>query len=228
MRIALLALVATLAGPAVRIDVHPAPTGGVDLKPIVAAAAARALAELPHRGTVTIDARPDPEAAIPETGVGGATDQTTGDIEVYWDPSRTDVRRNLLTWIPLDVAHELVHSSRIRVGAGYGPTLGDQLVNEGLADHFAHELYPRAPEAPWDRALTKAQERAYWRLVRPRLRSDHASALYWGDWGKFPREAGYTLGYDIVGRYLAAHPLSPAGFVRVRAPTILASFHGIG
>lgn len=224
MRLALLAVVATLAAPAFRLHVQPGPSGGVDVAKIAAAAAAKTLAELPHRGRVPIDLSSHPTGPMAATGVGGFADTVTGDVTVFWDPQHADLRRTLLTWLSKTVAHELVHSSRIRVGAGYGPTLGDQLVNEGLADHFADQLYPHAPRSPWDHLFTKAQERAYWRAVRPQLKSQSTGIFMGG--GTFPLAAGYTLGYDIVGQYLAAHPLTPAGYVHVKASAILADFHG--
>lgn len=227
MRIALLAAVATLAVPAVRVDVHPAPTGGVDLAHVIRSAADRALAQLPHRGQVTIDVMPNGPELVQQTGAGGRTD-AAGDVEITWDSTRVDVAKVIRTWIPLTVAHELDHSSRFRDGPGMGNTLGDRIVAEGLADHFAHQVYPHAPLGPWDHALTKVQERAYWTFVRPRLGSvDIDGALFWGANGRFPGWAGYTLGYDIVGRYLAAHHLTGGQAVLVKTATILAGFHGV-
>jgi uncharacterized protein YjaZ len=131
------------------------------------------------------------------------------------------VRKALLTWVPLIVAHELHHSSHFRAGAG-GNTLGDVIVSEGMADRFAHEVYPHAQRSPWDHALTKAQERAYWKRVRPLLEARIDPTVFWGENGRFPQWAGYTVGYDIVGRYLTAHHLRAASLVTVKAKTILA------
>jgi len=38
------------------------------------------------------------------------------------------------------------------------------------------------------------------------------------------RWAGYTLGYDIVGRYLTAHHLRASALVNAKAKKILAEF----
>src|SRR5215204_2616034 len=51
-------------------------------------------------------------------------------------------------------------------------------------------------------------------------------SVFWGDNGRFHRWAGYTLGYDIVGRYLAAHHVRATAVVDVKAMTILAGFRG--
>lgn len=181
---------------------------------------------LTYRGKAScgFDVRPNPDGAIPEAGVGAYTDRR-GNIHVSWDPTRVDVRENLLAWIPLIVAHELNHSSRIRAHAS-GNTLGDVIVSEGMADRFAHQVYPHRQQSPWDNALTRAQERAYWQRVRPLLMTRIQPSVFWGDNGRFHRWAGYTLGYDIVGRYLAAHHVRAAAVVDVKAMTILAGFRG--
>jgi hypothetical protein len=114
---------------------------GVDLRRLVATSAAKALASLPHRGRIRIDVRVDPMLVIPETGVGGLTDES-GDVRIAIDVERRDLRESLETWVPAMVAHEVHHSSRIRTGTGYGATLGEALVSEGLADHFASQVFP--------------------------------------------------------------------------------------
>jgi hypothetical protein len=222
IRVVLLTLSVVLATPPVHVVVSPGESGGVDLTRIVRASAVRALTLLPNRGQVRIDVRPDPDGAIPEIGVGGYTD-LRGNVHISWDPTRVAVRKNLLAWIPLTVAHELDHSSRFRAGAR-GNTLGDVVVSEGLADRFAHEVFPRAQQSPWDHALTKAQERAYWKRVRPLLAARIQPSVFWGDNGRFPPWAGYTLGYDIVGRYLTAHHLHTSALVNAKAKKILAEF----
>lgn len=127
----LLTLSVVLATPPVHVVVSPGESGGVDPTRIVRASAVRALRSLPNRGQVRIDVRPDPDGAIPEIGVGGYTD-LRGNVHISWDPRRVAVRKNLLAWIPLTVAHELDHSSRFRAGACVN-TLGDVVVSEGMA-----------------------------------------------------------------------------------------------
>jgi hypothetical protein len=223
IRVVLLTVSVVLATPPVHVEVSPGESGGVDLARIVRASAARALTLLPNRGRVRVTVRPNPDGAIPDIGVGGYTDRR-GNVYISWDPTRVTVRTNLLAWIPLIVAHELHHSSRFRAGAG-GNTLGDVIVSEGMADRFAHEVFPHAQQSPWDQALTKAQERAYWKRVQPLLAARIQPRVFWGDNGRFPQWAGYTLGYDIVGRYLKTHHLRAANLVNVNAKKILAEFN---
>jgi Predicted Zn-dependent protease (DUF2268) len=112
-------------------------------------------------------------------------------------------------------------------GPGYGVTLGQALVSEGLADHFASEVFPDTPSRPCDHALTRAQERSLW-LVARRVLNIPFGYDHW-EWffgaGTIPRWAGYTLGYEIVGQYLS-HRRTAADAVHVDAAKVIAPFHG--
>jgi hypothetical protein len=200
---------------------------GVDLRRLVVASADKAFVLLPHHGRIEIAVEVNPEMTIPEIGVGGFADPRTGNVTLSVDPSRVDLRHVLETWIPDTVAHELHHSSRVRVGPGYGVTLGQAIVSEGLADRFSYEVFPHTPPKPWDHALTKAQEHTFWLQARPLLNSRGYSFSDWffGSGGK-PRWGGFTLGYDITGRYLTEHHQTPSDAVTTPAAKILASFDG--
>src|SRR5262249_55170382 len=116
---------------------------GVDLRELVARSAAKAFSLLPHRGRVDIDVQLDAAQAIPQIGVGGFSDPATGNVSISIDAHPPEgLRKALETWIPASVAHELDHSSRIRTGPGYGVTLAQAMVSEGLADHFAEQAFP--------------------------------------------------------------------------------------
>jgi hypothetical protein len=198
---------------------------GVDLRRLVSTSADKALALLPHRGRIEITVEVNPDITIPEIGVGGYTDPG-GNVILAVDTSRVDLRHVLETWIPGTVAHELHHSSRIRSGPGYGVTLGQAIVSEGLADRFSYEAFPRTPPNPWDHALTKAQEHTVWLQARPLLNErDYGHRDWFFGTDAMPRWAGYTLGYDIVGRYLAERHQSPSDAVTTPAAKVLASFH---
>jgi uncharacterized protein YjaZ len=85
------------------------------------------------------------------------------------------------------VAHELNHSKRILDGPGYGTTLGEAIVTEGLADNFSIVAYPETPPIPWTNALQPDE--------LDRLGADD-----------LPRWAGYTIGATWVRDFLTAHP----------------------
>lgn len=145
-----------------------------------------------------------PDMAIPEIGIGGYCGQKDL-ISLSLDPAQSansfapngDFDRALV--------HETHHALRWRQ-VGYGNTLGEALVTEGLAGHFVHQVLGTPPE-PWECAisgeqLTKAQQRAF--IAWDDATYDHA-AWFFGD-GAEEQWCGYTLGYNIVGQYLVRHP----------------------
>ncbi|MDW5375354.1 DUF2268 domain-containing putative Zn-dependent protease [Halomonas sp. HP20-15] len=99
------------------------------------------------------------------------------------------------------VAHELHHVMRWR-GPGYGRTLGEALVSEGLAGHFCRQLYASAPE-PWESALSETETVACAMKAKQQwfAQSYRHDEWFFGQ-GGLPRWAGYSLGYVMVARYL--------------------------
>ena len=118
------------------------------------------------------------------------------------------------------LAHEFHHCLR-HAGAGYGVTLAEALVSEGLADQFDREVHGGDGQA-WNHALRAEQ----WPLLLQRAEKALRVACYshklWffgsrpdgitvaacgaGRANGYPRWAGYTIGYHLVGAYLSAHP----------------------
>jgi hypothetical protein len=193
----------------------------VDLPRLITTSATEVFSRLPHSGRIRIELGLDASRAIPEVGVGGVTAPKNGDVFLWIDGTPPGgLRHALETWIPQALAHELHHSTRIRIGPGYGKTLGEALISEGLAEHFIDEVFPATPPRPWDRVLSKAEERSLWRQAEPVLWRiyDHNTWFFGGY--KVPRWTGYTLGYRIVATYLdKAH--SAAGAVKTEAKTII-------
>jgi len=119
------------------------------------------------------------------------------------------------------VAHEAHHCLRM-AAVGYGRTLGEALVSEGLAGCFVSHLFGTPPE-PWERAVACETLRAF--RPDPAALSaagyDHAG-WFFGAGGRYPRWLGYTLGYRIVGDWLAATPGATAeAWVGVPAGDVL-------
>lgn len=142
------------------------------------------------------------KAVIPEKGhLGYAPEQ--GLIYVTVDPTSPILRANTSHSLERMLAHELHHSSRWD-GPGYGETLGEALVSEGLAGHFAQEAY-RGEREPWEQLPTSvlrpylSKAKAEWRSA-----SYHHPKWFFGT-QELPNWLGYTLGYQLVGRYLSAH-----------------------
>ena len=125
------------------------------------------------------------------------------------------------------VAHEYHHTLRW-VAPGYGRTLGEALVSEGLAGRFARELYDNPPEH-YESAL---EPDAFDELAPIALSC-------WDDEGydhprwffgvrDLPRHAGYTLGYALVGEHPGAPAdRSAAGLAHEPASSFLPALRGL-
>lgn len=194
----------------------------IDLEAIVEEAADAAFASIGHTEQITVDLSDDPERVIAEIGVGGFTHDVSGYVSIYVDTGAVGERiETIRRWLPLAVVHELHHSSRIRTGPGYGSTLAEALVSEGLADAFAAELLPSIPAAPWTAALTRDEMRSLWPTVQTELES---ASYNHGRWflgrGDLPRWTGYAFGFDAVQTYLRADDTRTAS-PSVEASTVL-------
>lgn len=144
------------------------------------------------------------ENVIPETGDAGYA-STGYDIQLWLDANRKDAVEVISTRLPRTLAHEAHHSKRWR-GPGYGKTLLDALVTEGLAQHFEKELFGYEPVTSFPFAAADAEK------VRDRLKRDMASSGYSHDvWflsrgdESMPKWAGYRIGYAVVQHYLNLH-----------------------
>jgi hypothetical protein len=199
---------------------------GVDLEGLSVRSARRSFELHPHRGKIRIEVALDAARAIPGIGVGGFANPATGDVSVWIDEAPPGgLKAALETWVPATVAHELHHRSRIRVGPGYGITLAEALVTEGLADHFAAEAFPDTPPQPWDHALSAEQEAELWRKAQPILDvpGGYNHPVWFRGSGSLPRWAGYTLGYRIAEAYLG-DDFSASSAVGTEAETVIARY----
>jgi uncharacterized protein YjaZ len=146
---------------------------------------------------VRVRVRADPGRAIAGYGLGGQT-FAEDRIEIFVDPNFPALESVLAARFAVLLAHELHHAARWR-GPGYGRTLLEAMVSEGLADRFAVEhLGVAAP--PWSVALTEAalpQHIAAAAEEFDRIGYDHP-AWFFGDRGLHPRWTGYAIGYRLV------------------------------
>jgi hypothetical protein len=173
------------------------------IREILEATLARVTEALPLTG-VTITVAADPARAIPGYGVGGFTSNGQT-VRLSIDPAFLDPAL-LQARLPPLLAHELHHARRFR-GPGYGRTLLEAMVSEGLADHFSIELLG-APVPPWSEAFPREETARFWELARPELDSTAYSHERWffGPSPPLPRWTAYTLGFRLVEDYQAAHP----------------------
>ena len=144
-----------------------------------------------------------PQGGIPHLGMGGHAHRPNC-LSLTLDPDSPNFAEALAAGaLQRLMVHEIAHCLR-RAAIGYDHNLGDALVSEGLSGHFTHQCLGTPPER-WETALTPAQF-AEW---LPRARAGAESAYDHNAWfygrGAQPVWAGYTLGFMLVGRYLAAH-----------------------
>jgi len=143
---------------------------------------------------------------IPELGLVGHT--LTGDLTyLTLDPDNENLAANMGEVLERMIAHEVHHA--LRFGAlGYGKTLGEALVSEGLAGHFSRQLYGNAPE-PWEAPV--AEDLTFLEALDTdwaNQQYDHRSWFY--GLGNYPKWLGYRLGYRLVQTYLDRHPTESA------------------
>ncbi len=210
-------------GPAIRVVVddeaaRAAARIGIDLDGAVADAlhVVRRQIDLP---VTTISVVVRPEEVIPEVGIGGETDHL-GDVHLYVDPNRDDFFGALRVWLEPMLAHEAHHAARTVDGPGYGDSLVEAIVSEGLADVYSEEGFPDTPALPWTQALERSEICPWWRrAVRDRGAYDH-DAWFFGT-GRPPRWTGYALGYTLVRRYLRTQATTAADSVRTTARAVV-------
>jgi uncharacterized protein YjaZ len=165
-----------------------------------------------------------PHWPVQERGFGGSAPSRTT-MFLGFDTSNPAMETGLVNGLRRVVAHEAHHCLR-HAGPGYGTTLEETLVSEGLADHFVIELFGGTPE-PWCVALDERQLQEAAAQAEPLLQSQAPDMQRWlldgGVW--LPHWTGYSLGWHVVGSYLAREPgARPSRLARIPAETIMA--HG--
>ena len=147
-------------------------------------------------------------SAVPGSGIqeiGHVGQFYCGTISLMLDPDNPRLADNLGEPLARIIAHELNHALRWET-VGFGTTLGEALVGEGLAGQFVAQLFASPPE-PWEQALEETERATVIRAAQAELdvpRYDH-NVWFFGT-GCHPHWAGYRLGYAIVGAWLAAKP----------------------
>ncbi|WP_168771046.1 DUF2268 domain-containing putative Zn-dependent protease [Palleronia sediminis] len=158
-------------------------------------------------GPVDIVIRPGTEV-VPELGHLGHS-PSAGQIFITVDPANPEITRNPNGVFQRSLAHGMHHSMRWD-GPGYGRTLGEALVSEGLAGQFAKQAFG-PPAAPWEKAydddeIDPPMSEALSAWDDPGY--DHAEWFY-GAGGR-ARWAGHTLGFRLVGAVLEREGITPA------------------
>lgn len=126
-------------------------------------------------------------------GIGGCA-PAPGQIQITLDPSRFAPTPFIRTLI-----HELHHLIRWD-GPGYGKSLGEALVSEGLAGHFVLQVLGGPPD-PWDAVAPSAG--LLRRASNEWSRRDYDHAEWFFGKGAVRRWSGYGLGHRLIGEHLA-------------------------
>ena len=129
-------------------------------------------------------------------GIGGCA-PAPGQIQITLDPARFAPEPFIRTLV-----HELHHLIRWD-GPGYGKSLGEALVSEGLAGHFVLQVLGGAPD-PWD--LVAPSEGLMRRASNEWSRRDYDHSEWFFGKGSVRRWSGYGLGHRLIAEYLAQHP----------------------
>lgn len=155
----------------------------------------------------------NPDQILPVTGTSGFTDPESGAITIGLYSSWSDEPPDVTRWLARTLARQVSHSVRITTGPGFGTTLLDQLVSEGIATAFDQSAFPGPPD-PWAGELSSRQECQQWRQLKPLTRraglysqvmtGGAVSRAVFGE-STMPLLTGLAVGYHIVADYLAAH-----------------------
>ena len=151
---------------------------------------------LPVLDVVVVD---DADSAIPETGVGGSAPNAHL-LYIYINPTFNNLEAVLDFEIRSTLAHELHHCARW-ASVGYGSTLLEAIVSEGLADHFDIEVNSGAPK-PWSIAMSESELQSMMLKAEQEFNSDYNHSDWFYGSKEIPRWTGYSLGFKIVSDYI--------------------------
>ncbi|WP_371706252.1 DUF2268 domain-containing putative Zn-dependent protease [Paracoccus sp. Arc7-R13] len=162
---------------------------------------------------------------IPEKGhVGYAPDARV--IFLTVDPNNPALRENAHVSLQRMFVHELHHAARWN-GPGYGSTLGEALVTEGLAGHFAQEVYG-GPTEPWESVDPEMVRDCAKQALKEWEASNYGHSAWFYGAGNLPRWIGYSLGFQLVSRFLSANPYQKAsGLVHADAQLFRGCLEGV-
>lgn len=191
------------------------PTLEAEVREVAGAALVRHAGRLRLDG-VDVAVYVNPSWCPPELGVGGYT--PTGHwLQITLDPGNPNFAAAWRKELGPILAHELHHARRWR-GPGYGSTLLEALVSEGLAQHF--EAEERGEPPPYAHPATDLN--ALWMRAQVELDSftySHPAWFYGSEAAGLPRWAGYALGYELVRRFLSRQGGDPVTHVDTPAET---------
>jgi hypothetical protein len=133
---------------------------------------------------------------IPEIGILGHAHTCTL-FSLNFDPNNPNFKASLTHGaLQRHILHEVHHCMRM-AGPGYGWSLGEVLVSEGLAGHFVNHLISTPPE-PWEHAINPETLQTKYPTKTELQSSDYNHDNWFFGRGHLPRWLGYTLGFELV------------------------------
>lgn len=138
-------------------------------------------------------------SVIPELGLGAYTEQAHL-VRIWLDPGHPNLAECFNASFAGLLAHELHHLVRMR-GPGYGETLREALVSEGLACQFEREVTGRLPI--YGTELTPEVSEAWLTRIAPFLDGPFSANWMFGSAEEgIERSFGYRLGSSLVRDWL--------------------------
>ncbi|WP_094540419.1 DUF2268 domain-containing putative Zn-dependent protease [Brucella grignonensis] len=133
---------------------------------------------------------------IPEIGILGRAHNSML-FSLNFDPENPNFKPSLIDGtLQRQLLHETHHCMRM-AGPGYGWTLGEALVSEGLAGHFVQYLM-NTPSELWESAVNIDVLNAHRPSVAELQSTDYNHAEWFFGRGRFPRWLGYSMGFELV------------------------------
>lgn len=154
---------------------------------------------------------------IPKLGIGGSAIGKSC-IEVKIDFSRKDLQKIIDIELPSTIYHELAHLVREN-SIGYGKTLLDSLVSEGISCFVEKSILPNR-KIPYIQKIKDEQK--LWDKAQKTLNKIkyNYSEWFFGS-GKLPNWTGYRLGFLIVENFARKNKISLDKLVRANSKEIL-------
>lgn len=157
----------------------------------------------------------DASMVIPEIGIGGYTPGRYLSY-LYIDPVFNVDENEIYNTL----CHELHHAKRYE-DIGYGDTLFDSMIFEGLAIAFEEEVSGTTAFMP-SQLLTRVDTESLIGKVKAHFDDTNFEHFRWfifDSTGELPRWTGYEVGYYLVRRYLSRHRNKKASELVLKAPS---------
>lgn len=120
------------------------------------------------------------------------------------------------------VVHEVHHCLR-HAGPGYGRTLAEAIISEGLAGRFVEHVLGTPPEL-WEKAVDPEKLMQYMPDDDVLWSTNYDHPEWFFGTKALPRWLGYTMGYEVVGTWLRqAGRLDEKDWINTPAASILAA-----